>query len=226
GALPQREEKPELAELKQVEFPAEPFAKDYTIESEIPKGSLLLYWPTDDGLDIHRNRRLNLLSSVFNDRLRAKVREELGSTYSPRAGSNASDTFPGYGYMLSNVDVDPAAADKMADLVIGIADELAEKGVTADELNRARQPLLTALKESLRSNAYWLGSVLARAQEKPEALDWARTRLADTESITKEELSAFAAKYLSRGRASRATILPVAVATKPPLMLTAPPPEN
>ncbi|MDQ6656107.1 MAG: insulinase family protein [Verrucomicrobiota bacterium] len=221
GALPPREPKPALPELKKVAFPAEPFAKDYTIDSEIPKGSLLLYWPTDDALDIRRGRRLNLLAAVLSDRLRVKVREELGSTYSPHAANSASDVFPGYGYMSASVDVEPPAAAKMADVVIALADDLAQHGVTEDELNRARLPLITALKESLRNNGYWMGSVLLRAQEKPEVLDWARTRLADVESITTDELSAMAKNYLGRAHASRATILPSAAA-KPPLMLTPP----
>jgi len=41
-------------------------------------------------------------------------------------------------------------------------------------------------------------------------LDWARTRLADVESITAEELSAFAREYLGADRAFRVTILPAA----------------
>ncbi len=208
GALPPRETKPALDDLKKVEFPSEPFAKNYAIDSEIPKGSPLLYWPTDDGRDIHRARRLNLLASILNDRLRVKVREDIGGTYSPQAGSNAGDTFPGYGYLFASIDVDPAMAAKMSELVIGLADDLSKNGVTEDELNRARQPLLTALQESLRNNGYWLAAVLSRAQEKPEVLDWARNRMADTQSITTAELSELAKKYLGRNRVSRATILP------------------
>jgi zinc protease len=64
------------------------------------------------------------------------------------------------------------------------------------------------LKESLRSNAYWLGNVLAKAQEKPEMLDWARSRTADNEAITAAELTALAKQYLGRDRASRVTVLP------------------
>ena len=219
GALARRVEKQELPELKKVNFPEPPFAKDYTIESAIPKGALLLYWPTDDGLEARRARRLNLLAAILNDRLRLKVREEIGATYSPRAGSNASDTFPGYGYLAASIDVDPATAAKMSDLVITLADDLAQKGVSDDELSRARLPLLTALRESLRQNGYWLSSVLARAQEKPEVLDWARTRLEDTESITTAEMSALAKNYLGRERVSRATILP---ASKSPAAPAAP----
>ena len=216
GALPPRDPKPALAELKKVAFPAQPFAKDYVIASEIPKGALTLFWPTTDGMDVRRTRRLNLLAAVFNDRLRVKVREEIAGTYSPHAGSSASDTFPGYGYITASIDVDPGMVGKISDLVISIADDLATNGVTSDELDRARQPLLTSQKESLRSNGYWLGSVLSRAQEKPETLDWARTRTADTEAITTAELSALAKQYLGRARVSRATVLPGAAAVAVP----------
>ncbi|HMJ05241.1 MAG TPA: insulinase family protein, partial [Chthoniobacterales bacterium] len=202
GALPPREVKPTLDDLKKVAFPGEPFAKDYAIDSEIPKGALLLYWPTDDALAAPRSRRLSLLASILNDRLRVEVREKMGGTYSPHVGSSASDTFPGYGYFAASIDVDPAAAKKMSEVVINLADDLAERGVTADELNRARLPLLTALKQSLRSNGYWLGAVLAKAQEKPEVLAWARSRIEDVEAITTEELSALAKKYLGRARVS------------------------
>jgi zinc protease len=170
GALSPREPKPELSELKQVKFPTSPSRRITRSSPRSRKGALHLYWPSDDGLDIRRNRRLALLGMIFNDRLRVKVREEIGTTYSPRAGSNASDTFPGYGYFIASVDVDPALAQKAADLVINIADELARDGVTEDELNRARQPLLTTLRQSLRSNGYWLNSVLAAAQESRRCL--------------------------------------------------------
>lgn len=217
GALPERQEKPTLVELKQLKFPEPPFSKDYVIESEIPKGSLQLYWPSDDGIEARRNRRLNLLSLVLNDRLRAKVREEVGATYSPHAGSNASDTFPHYGYFLASIDVDPPNAAKMSDVVVDLADDLAEHGVTDDELNRARLPLLTLLKESVRENSYWLTAVAARAQEKPEVLEWARTRLGDIESITTSELSDLAKKYLGRDRVSTAIVLPKTGTPKIPI---------
>jgi zinc protease len=210
GALPKREPKPELPHLKKVTFPEKPFAKDYTFESEIPKGQLQLYWPSTDGREAARQRRLSMLASVFNDRLRVKVREEIGATYSPRAGSNASDIFPGYGYFSSSVDVDPPTAAKIADLIISVADDLANNGVTDEELNRAKQPALTAIQESMRTNGYWLTAVLARAQEKPQVLEWARTRFADVQSITAAELSQLAGEYLDRERASRATVLPSA----------------
>jgi zinc protease len=209
GALPAREPRPKFDELRKVAFPAQPFAKDYTISSEIPKGLAVVYWPTSDAMEAKRSRRLSLLNSVLGDRLRVKIREEMGGTYSPSTRLSASDTYPGYGYIQASIDVDPAMATKIVDAVIAQADDLATKGITADELERARKPMLTASRENLRNNGYWLTTVLARAQEQPERLDWARTRIADIESVTTEELSALARSHLGRDRASRATILPV-----------------
>ncbi|HUR57021.1 MAG TPA: insulinase family protein [Opitutaceae bacterium] len=208
GALPKRDARRSLDALKNVKFPAQPFMKDYAIDTEIPKGNVALYWPTTDGREIHRARRLNMLSEVFSDRLRVKVREELGDAYSPGAGSAASDVYPGYGYMQASVTVDPPRAKQVADIIVEIANDLAEKGVTEDELDRAKKPVLTSLRESARTNQYWLGNVLSRAQEKPEALDWCRSRYADNEAITVAELNALAKEYLSSSRASRVIVIP------------------
>jgi zinc protease len=210
GALPARAAKPDLTALKKLSFPSEPFTKSYTITSEIPKGNVVVYWPTTDGIDVKRARRLSLLAAVLNDRLRVKIREEVAGTYSPSAGSNAGDIFPGYGYIQAGCVVEPAQADQIREMIVAIGDDLAKNGVTDEELNRTRQPALTAARESVRTNNYWGANVLGRAQEKPEVLDWARSRLPDLEAITAAELTALAKAYLGAERASRVTILPVA----------------
>ena len=210
GALPKRDPKPAHDDLKKVSFPSAPFSREFPIATEIQKADVRLYWPTTDGRDIRRQRRLNLLANVLNDRLRVKVREELGDAYSPGAGSNASDLYPDYGYMIAGTTVEPAKAKKILDVISALAANLAEKGVTDEELDRAKQPLLTGLRESARTNGYWLGSVLSRAQEKPEVLDWSRSRYADNEAITAAELSALAKSYLGADHASRVVILPAA----------------
>jgi zinc protease len=210
GTLPAREQRPALAELKKVSFPSTPFTKTYTIPTEIPKGNVHLYWPSTDSADIKVDRRLTMLASVLRDRLRIKIREEIGGTYSPSASSFASDTYPGYGYFHATCIVDPAVAQKISDAIVAIGEDLATNGVTEDELTRARQPELASLKQSLRTNAYWLGSVLRRPQEKPAVLDNHRNRIAEIESITTVELSALAKQYLGANRVSRVTVLPAA----------------
>ncbi|HEX2853566.1 MAG TPA: insulinase family protein [Opitutaceae bacterium] len=224
GALPTREPKLALNDLRKVSFPQKTFAKEYTIESEIPKGVVQIYWPTTDALDIQRTRRMTLLAEIFSDRLRLKVRQELGGTYSPEVENAPSDVFPGYGFLTVSIDVDPSKAGKITEVVMAIADDLAANGATDDELERARQPVLTRTRESLRTNGYWLGSVLLRAQEKPEVLEWARTRIADLEGIKAAEINALAKTYLPSARAFRVTVLPATAAAAAATGSAAPPP--
>ena len=209
GALPKRQAKPAYDQARRVSKIAKPVAKEYIIESEIPKALVQLYWPATDGRDIKLARRLRLLSDVFADRLRVKIREGLGGTYSPNASPDLSDTYPGYGYLVADATVAPDDTRRIADAIKAVAADLQTKGVTEEELVRAKQPILTALRESSRTNGYWIGSVLAEAQEFPERLDWSRTRYSDNESVTAAELSELAKRYLDPKQASEFTIVPV-----------------
>jgi zinc protease len=207
GTLPARAPKPELAEARKVVFPP-PFAKDYSVPTEIPKGLVTIYWPTTDARDVKLARRLGLLAGILADRLRVKVREEMGDAYSPTALSAPSDTYTNYGFMLSQITIDPAQAHKIVDTVLAIAADLQKKGATPDELERARKPILTSLRESARTNPYWLNNVIGSCQEFPQRLDWCRTRYSDFEGITKAEIDALAAQYLDPARTFRIIVLP------------------
>ena len=211
GALPQRAPKPGLAEARKVFFPA-PFTKSYAVPTEIPKGLVTLYWPTTDARDVRLARRLGLLAEILSDRLRVKVREEMGDAYSPEAYSAPSDTYIHYGYLLSQITINPAQAQNVIDTVLAIAADLQKNGVTPDELERAKKPVLTSLQESARTNTYWLNSVVAACQEFPQRLEWCRTRYSDFEGIAKAEIDALAAQYLDPARTFRVIVRPEAAA--------------
>lgn len=208
GALPPRAEKPAFETERQVSFPPQPIAQQFFVTTEIPKGLVQLFWEATDGRDVDVARRLNLLASVLNDRLRVKIREEMGDTYSPDAGTSLSDTYHGYGHIVADATVAPDKARAVADAMKAAAADLFERGVTEEELVRAKQPALTAIRQSMRTNPYWIGSVLGAAQEQPQRLDWARTRLSGTEAITAAELSALAKKYLNPAKVHEFISLP------------------
>jgi zinc protease len=89
-----------------------------------------------------------------------------------------------------------------------IANELAEKGATQDELDRSLAPLLSSLEKSLRDNSYWLNAVLSQSQSDPNRLDLARERDADYRSINLEEINSLAKKYLPASNLHKVSILP------------------
>jgi zinc protease len=213
GALPDRaSEKRDLSELRQVSFPTDKTEKHYTFESDIPSGYAAVYWPTTDMWDIRETRRLQVLARAFSDRMRIRIREEMGDAYSPFAVSQPSETYEDYGLFFGLVGIDPERAEDVAEVVLEIAADIHDAGVTEDELERAIRPVITSLRNVVRDNSYWLNSVLASSQEYPQRLEWARHLISDYESITAEEVSALAERYLSPENALRVFVIPVAAA--------------
>jgi zinc protease len=104
--------------------------------------------------------------------------------------------------------VKPEETKKYGDLMISLAHTMAENGVTQDELERSLKPIQSGLKESLRDNGYWLGTVLGSSQEKPYKLDWARTRDQDYGKVTIEELNVLAKQFLNKSNALLYELVP------------------
>lgn len=208
GALAPRAPKPDYAEERRIQFPAQVFSKEYTIKSEIPKALVALYWPTTDSRDVRRARRLQMLTAVFDDRLRIKIREQLGDAYYVATRNVQEEVFPGYGCIEVTTTVAPDRTKDVTAAILAVAADLQANGVTAEEFERAKKPALTSLRDSARTNPYWLRQVLASCQEFPRHLDWARTRLSDVEEMKADDLSALARTYLAPERAFRVKVSP------------------
>ena len=201
GNLPERAEtKPAYTEERIVKFP-DATTKVFEFDSEIPKGMAVVHWPTTDIYDIKQSRRLGMLSAIIDDRLRVKIREELGDAYSPFAHNLPSDTWTDYGYLFASVTVDPDQGESVTQVISQIADDLATgESITEDELERAKKPQVTQIEEMRRTNRYWLGSVLESSQEYPERLEWSRSFVDDYKSITVEEVNQLAKEYLTEDK--------------------------
>jgi zinc protease len=209
GSLPMRRiNKKEFTGEREINFPGKGQSKEFVFESEIPKGMVGVYWPTQDIWDISVTRRLSVLGAIFADKLRSKVREELGEAYSPYARHIPSDTYKGYGYLMSVITVDPPQAEKIANVVEGIGTALASKGITEDELERAIKPLLNSIDQQVRQNAYWLRTVSLSSQEFPQKLDWAKTMIKDYKSIKVGDVNTLAKRFLSEGNSVSVKIVP------------------
>ncbi len=211
GNLPNRAaEKPDYTKEREVGFP-EATAKVFEFDSEIPKGMAVVHWPTTDIYDIKTSRRLGMLSAILADRLRVKVREELGDAYSPFAHNLPSDTWTGYGYLFASVTVDPDQGESVTEVISEIAKDLATgESITEDELERAKKPQVTQIEEMRRTNRYWLGSVLESSQEYPERLEWSRSFVEDYKSITVDEVNALAKEYLTADKQVSVIVRPAA----------------
>ncbi|MEM9282991.1 MAG: insulinase family protein [Verrucomicrobiota bacterium] len=197
GTLPDRNnKKPDYSKERLVKFP-EAGSEKFEFESDIPKAMTAVHWPTTDIYDINTSRRLGMLGAILDDRLRVKIREELGDAYSPFAHNLPSDTWTDYGYLFASVTVSPDQADSVIEAISEIAGELSTgESITEDELERAKKPQVTQIEEMRRTNRYWMGSVLESSQEYPERLQWSRTFVDDYKQITLEEVNSLARQYM------------------------------
>ncbi|WP_009963704.1 M16 family metallopeptidase [Verrucomicrobium spinosum] len=209
GTLPKRADKrPNYDEARKMTFPEGPRTKDIKFTTEIPRAYALAYWPTDDMLDVKRTRRLILLGQILDDRLRLKIREELGETYSPTSYHVASDTFPGYGYMTAMATLKPEQVEQVKPMFLEIAEGIIKEGISDDEFQRAREPQLQQLVQMRRDNRYWLTRVLPNCQSQPYRLEWCRSLVDDFTGIKKEELNDLAKTYLGGAKSITMGLLP------------------
>jgi len=181
---------------------------EITVPTEIQKGVVIVAYPTEDIWDINRTRRLSVLANIFSNRLRETIREKLGAAYSSIAYNKPGRAYPGYGVFQAFAHVDPDDSDLIIKEIKRIASGLVEKEITEDELRRALDPTITSIKDLLRKNEYWLNAVLSGSVRHPQKLDWSRTIMTGYSSITSDDLSAIAEKYLDNEKAAIIIIKP------------------
>lgn len=201
GALPARQADAVPDPKRQPRLPAKPIQQTWLLENGEPgKAAVRVYWPGMDGDDYRTNRKLQVLAEILQDRLRVKIREELGATYGPLHDVWGSEAWPGYGYLYVEIETAPAMAEKVAALTRRIAADIVARGITPDEFQRVIEPRLANLKQELRHNGYWTHHVLAIMQQKPTRADWPLTRDTDYRTMKREEVEAVARRFLGDGR--------------------------
>lgn len=208
GSLPDRSRIPQNPRVDLPHLPTGTINR-IEVDTQIPKAMVVAAWQTGDFWDIGRTRRLSVLSDVFSERLRQRIREKLGASYSPYAFNRASRAYTGYGVFQAYVNVAPNQTDSVLTEVKTIAGDLASNRISAEELARAVDPILTSIRELRQTNGYWLNSVMTGSERHAEQFDWARSFQGDYASVTVEELATLAATYLTDERASAIIIRPI-----------------
>lgn len=173
---------------------------EVVIDSSVDKAVTRLAWKTDDFWDIQRTRKLHVLAEILEDRLRKVVREKLGVSYSPKVYSTSSRVYKGYGMLTVDIVTENAVLNKVHQAVEEVIDSLITDPVTKEELERAKGPLLTSLKDAVRTNDYWLYSVLSLSARYPQQLIWPKTLIEDFASVSREDIDQLVSMYLKPER--------------------------
>jgi zinc protease len=131
-----------------------------------------------------------------------------GLSYTAQSASVPSQAFPGYGVLYALVDATPDKAPELAREIRDIGARVAREGITEDELERALNPVVSALKKLLMDNHYLLSAIVSGSQEQPERLMRATTSLPELQGLTAADLNEAARKYLRYEAALPVVIAP------------------
>jgi zinc protease len=201
GALPARKPTERArADARFLVFPATlPPAVHATHEGPKEKALVGVVWPLFEGEPSKRREEyaINLAARVLSDELRHRVRQELGKTYTPQVSISAPDRAD-QGFVVATVETAPAELDTVAAEIVKSAQKLSKPdGVTAEMLERVRQPILTALDTRRQTNAWWLEALDGSAAD-PTPLRDATEEQRLYREITLDEVRKAAATWLGR----------------------------
>jgi zinc protease len=213
GALPARGARPSLVPAaRQVAFPAPAAAPVERTHGGRPDQAIaVVAWPlTGFFADMERSRAAMLAGEVLGNRILDQVRIARGDAYSPETAAELSETFPNYGVAFSVAQTPPDKVAAFYASVAAITADMRTRGVTADELARARNPRVAGIEKAQLTNQYWL-TRLAGALADPRRLDLIRTTLPDYARITAADIQAAARAYLTDDRAWKLVIEPAVV---------------
>lgn len=208
GALPKRQVdvKP-LAGHEELPKPSHtPFVMRYKGPSQ--EATAFLGWQTT-GLfpDTQNARTLAVLDAVMRQRLFEELRTKEGITYTPQTSNTNSWVTPSWGFLSVQATVPSPKLAEFYAAAQKVAADLATTEIPADELERARGPLINHAERNKKTNGYWMG-LLAGAQIEPRALDLIRSQIPAYQAVTAKDVLAVAKKYLTANRSFRAIAAP------------------
>lgn len=208
GALPLRSTVDPMAERRAYTPGATPQRIEARFAGAANVASVALAWRLPDVVGQEDDCRLQLLAGVLEDRVRGRLRREMGKTYSPAVALQADRALmPALLYVRCRVETEPRQLERVAAAAKAVVAELVRDGPTADELERARQPLIRAAEDNAVSNAWWL-QVLGEAQSKPQFLAGQGERVQILRAATTEELAALARLLFAPERLCEVRALP------------------
>ncbi|MEP3227390.1 MAG: insulinase family protein [Parasphingorhabdus sp.] len=177
-------------------------------KGDAERAAALIAWPTGGGLDdIRESRKLEVLVSIFNDRMFEILRSKEGASYSPQVINSWPISFETGGYISASSQLTPDNIDRFYGVAELIAKDLREKPVSPDELKRIVEPLRQLISRASSGNSFWM-SQLEGASFDPKKFTVLRTLLTDYTVITPEQVQKLAQKYLKDSTKWKLVVLP------------------
>jgi zinc protease len=209
GSLPSRPRvDPKMfADVRKVERPKGPRIFEKEIDTPTEQAQVYVGFYGADESNRPDVRAMAMASRILSTRMTKEVREAAQLVYSIGAASRPGSTYPGFGVFTISASVDVAQVDATRQAMLDTVAALVAAPVDADELLRARRPLVESYDNALKTNQGWM-NLVERAQTEPERIErfsQAKERLS---ALTAADVQAMAARYLRPEERLEIVVLP------------------
>lgn len=162
GALPTRERvSPSLfSDLRHLQRPSGARVIQRSIETETPQAFVYSGFYGADDTNLPDTRALNIATMILSTRMVREIREDEQLVYSISAGARSGTTYPGFGMISAASPTDPEKVDRLVEKIGSMYAALAEKGVTAEELEVAKKQIANTLDTQMQDPDYWMSRLL------------------------------------------------------------------
>ncbi len=208
GALAPRDAAPANVLERPVAFPEAGETVVRHHRGDANQAAAVIAWPSGAGVEnLRESRRLEVLVSLFNNRLMEAMREHAGASYSPVVRSEWPSDVSSGGRIAALAQLRPEDVPVFFAEAERIAQELASAPVSEDEYNRVVEPLRQYVSRASTGNLFWLYQ-LEGATQDPRRIPMLRFLLADYTQTPPAELQALAQKYLGSRAGWRLAVIP------------------
>ena len=180
---------------------------DFRTAMQQPKVSVRLVYTGDMEYNAKNRLIVDLLSRALDSRYMISIREEKGGTYGVSV-QGGIDEYPVEKYMMAIVfDTNEQLADELVEICDKEIKKIAEEGPLADDVAKSKEFLQKNYNNVLENNGGWM-SAITRWYE--EGYNFKEEYLGVLESVTLDDVKAFAQKMLDDGNRTLVVMRPEA----------------
>ena len=195
---------PPAATISTMERPRPVFPVGQSQTEEVEGGTgeaiVVLAWrsDTEDEADQRRLAARRLLATVLNDRMRDRVREEMGASYSPSVRYRYDPRSDGYGFYAATIKTDRAFVEPVKAAAADVARTLSAATLPPGTADRVRAIAITAAETQRQRNRYWQHVLEQEALRGEAFAEWSARQIEALRTVGDADLEAAAAALAGR----------------------------
>jgi zinc protease len=215
GSLPKRtDDFATLNSLRKFDRAPGPFSKTVHFKALTPKAIVYSGFISCDALDPER-RPLSLATQIITVRMIERIRKQEQLVYSIGCSNTPGRSLPGTGTISASAPTDPQNADKLAQTILEMLREFADKGPSEDELATAKKQIANRLESQMKEPSFWMAQIEDMAY-RGRPIDDLKQLPGIYQTFTVDQVRDAMRKYVKDDRMMCYEVIPdVAPATEP-----------